>query len=114
MYNVQQITTNAKQIQTLKLPDGTAITISLEYKAMQYGWFLTSLVYGNFEVKNLRIVTSPDLLYQWKNKIPFGLACTSTGNFEPVAQEDFSSGRCKMYILTSSEVAAYEDYLNGN
>lgn len=114
MYDVQQITNFAKQAQTLKLPDGTTIAIELEYKPIQLGWFLTSLQYNDFELKNLRIVVSPNMLYQFKNQIPFGIACTSTDGFEPVNQEDFSSGRCRLFILDEADVQALEDYINGH
>ena len=114
MYDVQQITNFAKQTQTLKFPDGTTIALSLEYKPLQNGWFITSLTYGDFSLSNIRIVISPNFLYQYKNQIPYGIGCASTDGFEPVQQEDFNSGRCKLYILDAEEVAALEDYINGH
>jgi hypothetical protein len=113
MYSVNQITSDPKQSQQLYLPDGSAISLSLEYKSQQYGWFM-SISYGdNFTVTGLRVVTSPNLLQQFKNILPFGMAVTMKGNLEPTNIQDFSSGNAKMYILTSGEVDQFEAYLNG-
>jgi hypothetical protein len=114
MYDIQQITSFAKQSQTLKFPDGTTIAIELEYKPLQYGWFITNLTYGDFALSNIRIVISPNFLYQWKNKIPYGIGCSSTDGFEPVNQEDFNSGRCRLYVLEAADVAALQEYISGN
>lgn len=53
------------------------------------------------------------MLRQWKNKIPFGLACYSVQNREPSQQQDFSSGTSKLYILNAIEVQQYEQLLAG-
>jgi hypothetical protein len=114
MYDVQQITNFAKQTQSLLFPDGTAISLTLEYKPMQYGWFITKLVYGTFQLQNIRIVISPNFLYQYKNQIPYGIGCSSKDGVEPVNQQDFNSGRCRLFILNSDEVKQLGAYINGN
>lgn len=113
MYLIQQVTADSKQTQSLLLPDGSTIQIAMEYKPMQYGWFITSLVYAGFTLNGVRICTSPNLLHQYKNQIPFGLACYTDGNHEPMLQQDFSEGRSKLYILTAAEVTAYSRILSG-
>lgn len=80
---------------------------------MQYGWFITELLYPDFTLRGLRITNSPNMLYQWRNLIPFGLACFSAGNREPSLQDDFVSGASKLYILSEEEVAEYTEYLKG-
>ena len=110
MFRIQQITDNAYQQQTLVLPDGESIFIQIEYKPMQYGWFIRRLEYLDFVINGVRICTSPNLLYAFKNQIPFGLACTTEANNEPTQQQDFSSGRSKLYILTAEEVEALQEF----
>ena len=80
---------------------------------MQYAWFIEELSYGDFIVQGMRISNNLNILRQFKNQIPFGLACVSVNEREPMLQEDFNSGNSKLYILTSEEVEAYEDYLRG-
>lgn len=113
MYRIQQITSDALQKQTLVLPDGTTLELTIYFVQMQYGWFITNLAYGNFVLNNLRITNSPNMLHQFRNKIPFGLACFSTNDREPSQQEDFSSNASILYILSADEVAQYGDYLSG-
>ena len=112
MYLIKQITNDAKQRQTLILPNGNTTLTYLEYKPMQIGWFLT-LTYLTFKVSNIRVVTSPNMLHQFKNIIPFGLACFVDQNQEPLLQDDFASGRAKLFILDSSELNIFDGILSG-
>ncbi len=112
MYLIQQITDNPYQQQTLVLPsDGSSILMTLYFRPLQQGWFIDELTRDSFTVKGLRITNSPNMLNQWKNLIPFGLACFSDGMREPSLLEDFSSGASKLYILSEEEVVEYTDFL---
>lgn len=111
MLLIQQITSDALQQQTLVLPTGDTFLLQLYFRPMQYGWFINQLTYGDFQLQGLRISNNPNLLYQWRNKLPFGLACYSSSGREPSQQEDFSSGASKLYVLTAAEVRAYTEIL---
>lgn len=113
MLRINELTDEFKQKHTLVLPDGTSFTMIIEYKPLQTGWFITSLTYGEFQIYNLRVVTSPNMLHQYRNQIPFGLACFVQEDQEPMLQQDFSSSRAKAYVLTEEEVDLYEDFLSG-
>lgn len=114
MYQIQTITTDALQVQNFTLADGTQLTITFYFRPRQYGWFINNLTYGSFLLNGLRMTNSPNMLRQFKNQIPFGLACITNGLREPTQQADFASGAAKLYILSSSEVEAYEEFvLNG-
>lgn len=108
---IQKISTAPYQAQVLILADGTSLSLTLYFRPMQFGWFITELAYQGFILQGLRITNSPNMLNQFQNQIPFGLACFSTNNREPSQQQDFSSGASKLYILSSDEVKAYEDFL---
>lgn len=117
MFIIQQVTQDPLQKQTLILPDGTSLTLTIYFVPMQYGWFITSLVYGSFTLTGLRITVSPNMLRQFKNQIPFGLACYANASGlgrEPSQQEDFSSSAFSLYLLDQAEVAQYEEILMGN
>lgn len=113
MFRIENITSDAKQKQRLLLPDGTAISLSIAFVEMQLGWFITELVYGSFTVNHIRISNNPNILRQFKNLIPFGLACFSSGSREPSLLQDFSSGNSILYILSEAEVLEYEGILSG-
>lgn len=111
MFQIQTITRDAKQKQTLLLTDGTQILFQIYYCEMQVGWFIKSMVCNGFEMKGLRIVNSPNMLHQFRNLIPFGLACFSDAEREPNLITDFSSGLSKLYILSETEVEEYTRFL---
>lgn len=111
MNRIINITDDSSQSQSFTLPDGTILTFTMTYFPQQYGWFFTSFIYGNLNINGLRICNNPNMLRQWENLIPFGLACYTAGNREPTQQQDFSSGASSLYILTSAEVQAYSEFL---
>lgn len=110
---IQKITTDALQKQTFVLPDGTKIVTTIAFIPMQYGWFIRDMSYADFELKNIRITNSPNMLHQFRNQIPFGIACISTNDREPSQQQDFSSAASILYILTADEVNQYTEFLSG-
>lgn len=111
MFLIQRITANPLQTQTLTLEDGTSFSITLYLRPIQKGWFINELIYGDFTLKGMRIVNSPNMLNQFRNQIPFGLGCFSTGNREPGLQQDFVSGASKLYVLSAAEVEEFQEYL---
>lgn len=108
---LQQVTTDPLQQQTIVLDDGTSFLIQLYFRPMQFGWFVNTLTYGDFTLHGLRITNSPNMLHQFRNRLPFGLACYSTANREPSQQQDFSSRASKLYLLSAEEVAQYTEFL---
>lgn len=88
--------------------------MQISFVPLQYGWFITNLTYGSFIINGLRITVSPNMLRQFKNQIPFGLACVANKvTREPTQQQDFSSQSFNLYILSAAEVIRYEDLLSG-
>ena len=111
MYPISKITDKVAQTQTLILPDGTSLQLTIRFYPMQYGWFIDELNYLGFIIRGMRIVNSPNMLHQYYNQIPFGLACYSTNNREPSLQQDFLSGASVLSLLDASEVQYYLAYL---
>lgn len=110
---INNVTADTFQKSQLILPDGSQASLSLAFFPMQFGWFL-SLSYKTVTIDLRRIFVSPNILHQFCNQLPFGIACTSSqANREPTQQQDFSSGNCNLYLLTAAEVAAYTRYLAG-
>lgn len=113
MLLIQQVTANPLQRQSLVLPDGSTFFLEIYFRPLQKGWFINELTYLDFTVKGVRITNNPNILYPFKNKIPFGLGCFSTANREPGLLEDFASGASKLYVLTEAEVQELERFYAG-
>lgn len=109
---LENFTSDPKQRHQLVIPGGETISLQIEYKPQQSGWFFTEITHNDVTIKNLRICTSPNLLHQYVNQLPFGLMVTTTDAGEPTQQQDFLSRRSVMYLLDADECAAYRDYLN--
>lgn len=112
MLKVPQISNDPWQKQNLILPDGSLVGITVRFVPMQYGWFFDEITRNDFTLYGLRITNSPNMLHQFRNKIPFGIACYSQQNREPSQQDDFISGASTLYLLSEEEVAEYTAYLN--
>lgn len=112
MNRIQNITSVPFQKQTLVLEDGDTFSITLKYVELEQGWFITEILWNTFRLQGIRVTNSPNILYQWRKLIPFGIACFTEGNREPTLQEDFSSGASKLYVLPASDVFNYTEFLN--
>jgi len=85
--------------------------IILEWKPNQFGWFM-NLTWGEFSVKNLRIGNYPNILYQFKNLIPFGIGITGTNGVDPVTFDAWTSNN-QFYILDEADIASQETLFDG-
>lgn len=113
MNYLSNITAAPLQQQNIVLPDGTTFSMTIYYVPMQYGWYITNLTYGTFILNSVRITNNANMLYQWQNLIPFGLACFSNSQREPSLQQDFLSKSSNLYVLTQAECEAYAAYIRG-
>lgn len=113
MLKITSLTNDPYQKQTLFLPNGETVVLYLYFRPMQFGWFIQKLQYGDFILNSVRITNSPNMLFQFMNKLPFGLGCFSKDNREPTQQDDFTSGASSLYILTEEECQAYLEFVRG-
>ena len=106
MQVLENITNEARQKHTILLADDSSrIVLELTYKPMQIGWFL-DVTYedADFIVRGLRVVTSTNLLNQWRNKLPFGIMVQCKDSQDPLLLEDFLVKRAALSILSKEEV----------
>lgn len=111
--NLINVTANSCQKQSIVLADGSSFSFTIEYKPMQLGWYVSELIYNNFTIQGIRVVVSPNFLQQYRNQIPFGIACYSVASREPMLIEDFSSKNVNLYVLTQDEVDSITEFING-
>ncbi len=105
---INEITDEARQKHILTLDDGSSVDFELTYIRNQKGWFYSASRLDNFSVVNQRLVTSPNMIRKFKNIIPFGFACTASDGYEPINQDDFSTGRATFFLLNEEDVIAIE------
>jgi hypothetical protein len=103
----QQInfTGDIKQEFILNLDNGETITLRIDYIAIFQGFYLINYVYQEQKIfLNLRITLTPfGILDQFKNILPFDLLCYSNDNIEPIFQNDFTSGRVLLTLISQEE-----------
>lgn len=88
--------------------NGDLIEMVLYFLPASQSWKI-DIKYGDFELNGNRVYNSPNILCQYTNILPFGLACIVTDGGEPFIVNDFSSSRCQFFVLTAEEVLELED-----
>lgn len=112
MKRIQQITEDPNQTTRVILDDGSFFDLTLKFFPQQRGWFIQRLVYKDFVLNGFRVCNSPNFLRQYRDQLPFGLACRTESLEEPLFQDDFSKGFAGLFILDAEEVEQYERSLS--
>lgn len=81
---------------------GQRITLTVRYMPSQRLW-LMDVLYDSFSAYGLVLVNGVNLLRNYKNLIPFGLACGTPDLLDPYNIGDFASGYARLYLLTNDE-----------
>lgn len=114
MFRIQNITSYPYQGKSLVLPDGTRVEIDIQFFPLRKCWVIKRLSYQDFLLHSYKIVNGTNILRQFKNILPFGLACYDPSGRDPQFLEDFTEqGSHRLFILTQDEVQRYEDRLSG-
>lgn len=114
MNKVNGLTSQPSQALALVLEDGSRATLALYYRPQQNGWFYdiqwpgTTALPVPFQAQNLRLVTAGNLLRQFRDFIPFGLAVFTPDNSDPMSQTCFVDGSAELVLLGAADVAAIE------
>lgn len=109
---IQGITDDPIQHTAIVLVDGTKISLTLTFDPLQQGWF-ADLVYTRSDattwtLNGEKFVSSPNLLRQFRNLIPFGLMIVTNNGMDPLNLEDFEDGTATVYLLEASDITAVE------
>lgn len=104
MQIIQNLTNDAKQKHTISLANGKRLVLELMFFATQNAWY-GNINYNDseFVLNGFKIVSSPNILYQYQNIIDFGLSCECEGFQEPMFVDDFLVGRASLSIITQEE-----------
>lgn len=107
---IDRLTTDASQQMTLVTDANDTVPLGLRFLPRQQLWRF-NIAYKSFSDNGNILQCSPNILRQYKNNIPFGIACTSTDSLGPLYLDDFTTGRIKLYLLTADEVQQIETLL---
>ena len=104
---VTGLTAEPKQRIRIALEDRSKIDLHLEYVPQQLGWFY-SLTHGDFALDGARLVSSPNILRQYRGILPFGLAVIAKEQGEPLRQSDLADGTVSIHLLEGADLPAVE------
>lgn len=112
MKRIVELNDQSKQKINFILDNNEIFVFQLYFIDNQIGWFY-NIDYENGKkiINGRRLVVAPNVLFQWKNILPFGLFVSSTDGGDPYFQNDFVSidggatePRIQLYVLTKEEV----------
>ena len=107
MLYINQITNDASQQLTLTGIPGLQIGFGLQYYPRSQRW-QASITYNNFTLDTIAVVSSLNILRQWRNVIPFGICCISADGLDPYQINDFANGNANLYLLDAADLATIE------
>lgn len=107
MQRLNNLTNDADQLITFQLPDGTTAQLEFVYRSGTQRWTV-SITYSTFSLSGYNLVTGPNILRQWKNVIPFGMAILSTTGLDPMYPTDLVDGTIFVEMLDADEVEEVE------
>ena len=105
---IQGITDAPNQQMDVLIEGGTVATLTLYYREQQQAWFYDINWNGNFICSGRQVVVHPNMLRQFRNLIPFGLAAFSPSNLEPLSQNAFADGTGTLVLLNATDVTNAE------
>lgn len=106
---ILSITSSPNQIHQLVLDNNETAEFRLRYYPRMLSWFF-DISYGDTTINNIKAVLHPNILRQFRNTLPFGLALYTDNSspIEPFQITDFQTGRVKIGVLNEEEVAQAE------
>jgi len=108
MQELTELTNEANQEHIVKVITGELFTLQLFYLHRSESWY-ANIIYNDVVLNGIKINQSINVLRQYKNILPFGIACYSDYNTDPFLLEDFAQDNYFLSILTSNEVVELEN-----
>lgn len=104
---ITEFTDNPKQTCTLVLENQETVAFNLYFYETQMSWYF-DFTYNDIISNGNKVVLGVNILRNFKNIIPFGLAFQANDGVEPFAIDDFTTGRVTVYLLSKADVEACE------
>lgn len=114
MYRIMDLNGQPKQQIKVIVANNRVLKIDFTYSENQKCWFFDfDYNNGKFISKGHKLSNCPNIIRQYKNTLPFGIACYVIDGLEPWFLNDFVTGRVQFYILEKAEVQSLEQNLYG-
>lgn len=107
MLYINHLTNDPQQQANLTGIPGLSIGLTLRFMPRVQRWIM-GLTYGTTSLQGLAVTTSPNMLRQYRNIIPFGIACLTASGLDPYTVDDFQNQASNLYLLTAEDVAGIE------
>lgn len=108
---ISGISSDYNQKFKLTLTNGNSVDCALSFYPNQVGWYISFAYEGIVCSTPLRLTVCPNILREYKNRLPFGIGCSTTDNNEVMYVDDFESGRASLLLLDENDVDYVEDTL---
>lgn len=113
MNSIDNLVKSSNQQTTVLLPGGETADVGMLFHEATERWVM-NISYGDRLILGVGVAFHANLLRQWKNTLPFGIACITQDQTDPFRVDDFSSGRAVLYLLTSSDTELVEREVFGS
>lgn len=107
LHKLNSISSEPRQKIIIPLDDNSKVTLNIEYRANQIGWFF-DFTYEDKTYTNFRFTTSYNILRNFRTWLPFGLRIDTLDGLEPTDLEDFASGYATLYVLNKDDITTTE------
>ncbi len=107
MLYINKITDDALQNVTLTGIPNVQIGMTLRYMPRRQSWVM-GITYQDFQLEGIAVVTSLNLLRQWRDILPFGISCLRTDGLDPYQITDFENLVANLYLLNADDVEQIE------
>lgn len=106
------LTNFADQLIGFQLADGSSGTLELIFQGATERWCFI-VKYAAFNSGLLGLCCYPNILRQWEDTLPFGIACVTADQTDPFNVNDFATGRVSLYILEQADIATLNSLVFG-
>ena len=110
MLYINHLTDDPQQQANLTGIPGLTIGLTLRFMPRIQRWIM-GLTYNGQSIQGIAVTTSPNMLRQFRNIIPFGISCVTATGLDPYTVEDFANQASNLYLLNAADVAAIEAQL---
>lgn len=102
MRKITEINNSAKQRLTIVGENNEQIPLELFFNPTQRTWFF-NIEFNGLVIQGRRLATAPNILHQWRNKLPFGIMCIRDAGLDPFKVDDFKKGNAALFLLNERE-----------
>lgn len=110
MLYINKITNAPSQKMNLTGLPNITIEMSLRFMPRVQKWIM-GVSWSDFSVQGIAVVTSLNMLNQFRNKIPFGITCYTSSGLDPFSVDDFVAQSSNLYLLDAADVITINNQL---